>query len=560
MRRFFLTIALTLLAFTPVQAKFDIDWNALFKQSTTGGELPERLHIALYREIPLWAGDEYVTEEYFKTEQMARNVEYFFRWITRHNKDKNYDIDVRAFTFQSNCYPTTGTYCKSEIRQLVDLGDFSPDIHHVWTYMGHDHWCGVANLWGSWSVTYAGCGFHTISHEILHNFGLKHAQTYNNKGDMVEYGDQTDVMGKGHHNPGLAAPYMHKLGLLPAKEITKSTQVLLAPLELDKEALYPNEDQIVYFDVEHYNRTYLSIRKKKDTQFKPHKYAEDVLYIHERNGGYSVRVATLLPGDRYRLDNRTIIEYIDYSEESARVNVLMQDGLEPDELTLDLETVGNLTTEHSGIWHNPEFPGQGMILKVKGSKFMLHWFYTEKEKQFWVHGTGRTDTGHGRLYTVNNGYVNNWGKISISAKDNGTLIYQTTSLTGSRLAATLTPLALSNHPSGGAWQVTESDSASEWVDGFVFTVLSTKLNGITKRWVGYWFAEYKGTQYWYLLDGHIKHSDPNIINFQIYTCSDSLLHFYKPAKCRPIYIAELNIPKNKLTIPDNFEFILNQIF
>lgn len=338
-----------------------------------------RKHNGIFIQIPPNSPPEAIEKAQYKADSTARQVDVFWRTYSR----GFWDVDTRAYVIQGieSCFPPA--YARNDIAKFInstDMGNFEPDYFHVLGGVSSGY-CGQGDLNGNRSVTYqnAGCGAKSTIHELGHNYGLHHSSTL--KPDTqapVEYGDGTSVMGMTQAITGLCSPQLVELGLASERSIktlTVSAQVILAPIEIPDINLRENEYQHVILGDIH-----LSIRQFKAPQYPSGQNEPDILYVHSRTSDHHAirHLADLRPGDSREVDTGVVVNFLEYKNETALIEVVVAGYKPREKLTLPTGLAPNagrdISAEHSGSWFDPLNKGQGLNLHIKNGRLMLYWY------------------------------------------------------------------------------------------------------------------------------------------------------------------------------------------
>jgi hypothetical protein len=351
-------------------------------------------HIGIFRQVPLDTTDEDLGHAENLAKGWAQSVQTFYRRYARHV----WDVQVRGYAMrgEQSYYPPT--YASTDIKNFMaehDMEGFVPNYFHVVSTSGAKGMCGQGNLPGNRSVTYGlGCGTDTMCHELGHNFGLHHASTYEAGADpeTVEYGDRSSVMGAGNGRGGFNSVDLVRLGLEDEREIlevTDTRQVIISPIELPPHGMHDVEHQDIRI-IKNKFPVHLSLRKKRGSFYSFSGSAEETLFVHEYASDlHSIRhLKDLLPGQSKNLSNGTRVEYLEYANEMARVNIYYNPSdPKPEDIPMPVgfppgPPSVSVGPEHTGAWYNPDFNGEGFDIQVRQNKLVLYWYtYNHKQKQ-----------------------------------------------------------------------------------------------------------------------------------------------------------------------------------
>ena len=322
-------------------------------------------------------------------------------------RDRNkWDVQVRGYVLPSDCNMKPWDFCYKAVREWMrenDMDGFEPNYFHVAGFQNGASYCGQGQLGGDKSVTYMMhiCGVKTIIHELGHNLGLHHSGSRDENGVEREYGDTSSIMGSNEAIRGLTSPHLHHLGLETGREtldIESTRQVLVAPVELQEAAMHNDEYQNVIVRKPDSVRYYLSMRKTKGTPWPLLPRDEDTLFIHEWNKGSMTRTKRLMPdlkpGQSRTLPNGVNIHYLEYANETARVNVLYPGDSTPADIPMPAGfpepfAMPQFTEAHQGAWFEPRLNGQGFDIHVKDGKALVYWYtYDNRGNCRWYIATG----------------------------------------------------------------------------------------------------------------------------------------------------------------------------
>jgi hypothetical protein len=496
----------------------------------------ERKHIALFRKLSVSAGEEEEAKELRRVQEKAQQLESFWKRFARHK----WDVKVVGRTLRTDCIPDAPYFCKTVMRDAakeIDEEGFDANYFHMWsTHQIGDNWCGHADLYGDAGVTYGGrCDIKSTIHEIGHNFGLHHANKDVREGADIEYGDHSCIMGSGRNNTGLNSPHVLFLGLASERETTvleKSAQVLLCPAELPEHAMHESESKhVIVKPGGGHADTYVSLRKGKGFPFLP-TIDEKTVYLHTMDrAGKSALLGTVKPGETASLPGRVGLSYHEYDGETARITFDFRDGTNVDDLTVsnDFPTVApavDLGPQHSGLWYDPDFNGQGFDINVRNGKMSLIWYtFNEKNdsRRFYI---GTSDLSGGAeefdLYTTDNGTFDNpsqaetilAGRAQLYFLDDSRAVFNFNMLEHGRGSIEITSLAASNSPNSGLWFQPSREKEGFGVQFF------DHLNSC----IAYWYTYGSGRtargvasnkQRWFMCSGKKEGDEYNLTVYQV---------------------------------------------
>ena len=380
----------------------------------------ELKNIGIFYRMPIGTPEDKMEFQRQKARQAAEVVEEYYRF----HAGNKWDVNVRGFVMQSDCNLHPYDFCYEAAKQhLIDIeSDFEPNYWHAVGFENNPSYCGQGLLGGNKSVTYAMhiCGIKTIIHELGHNFDLHHSGSRLD-GVEKEYGDRSSIMGANQSIHGMTSPHMHHIGFETGREsktIDKTQQILIAPVELNEAAMFDDEYQNVIIKKAQQLKYYLSMRKVRGTPWPESKQNENVVYVHEwdkRNDTHTKRLLPdLRPGETKILPSGTKVEYLEYSNETARVNIYYdEDDPSPEDLPMPNgfpEPFAHplLDEGHNGAWYEKRFDGQGFDIHVKGDRCVLYWYtFDSKENLRYYMASGDIEDGQlvADLYTTKGGLL-----------------------------------------------------------------------------------------------------------------------------------------------------------
>lgn len=452
-------------------------------------------HFLIMRQCSLDATDEYIAEKTVWMQKYAQQIQDYYRFFT-----KGF-WDVQAFGAamrgDANAHPPTYAYPDvqkwlAENSDLLPLG-FEPNYFHVvgGTSGGY---CGQGTLGGNKSVTYLNysCGVKTMIHEIGHNLGMHHAATMTDDGNYTEYGDSTSIMSSSQAINGLTAPHLNFLGVEADREtlhITETKQVLLAPLEVRASVLRENEYCSVRVEKPsprgEADKTFISIRNGYG--YKPDNGREKTVYVQQlENRNHSIRLlADLKVGQSRTLDDGTTVEYLEYKDQCARVNIIYNEGdAKPADIPMPTEFVApqegaTIGDENSGAWYDKDFNGQGLHVMHHDNRLVVYWYTyntTNDSRRYYYGVCNEVIDGEipvFEIFTTSKGYWSDptrYQNISVGTGrvefvgNKGRFLYHTTE--HGRGSMELDPVALSVSDKAGAYYQPSRNGEGFTIDFF----------------------------------------------------------------------------------------------
>ena len=503
-------------------------------------------HIGIFRQLPLTTTEEARAKQLVRTQEQAKSVQEFYRYYG----NKVWDVEVRGYVMlgESSAHPPY--YARSDVTKYMnehDMEGFEPNYFHV--NGGYSEgYCGQGNKPGNRSVTYINyvCGVKTMIHELGHNLNLHHASTFDGVDKLVEYGDKTSVMGSAQSVSGFNSVNVIQLGFEDEREIkhiTETQQILICPIELTKHGMHENEYQNVIFKSG--TKTFhVSIRKIKGGQYYSGESDESMLYIHESTRDtHSIRYPSLrYPGPNVRrtLPGGVVVEYLEYANETARVNIIFSGDSKPDDIPMPVGFPAALPSvsigpEHNGAWYDKDYTGEGLDLHVKDDKMVLYWYtynVKQRSRRFYFAACSLTDgLNEFDIMTTEDG---TWadptlytpktvGKGQLYFFDGTRGVFNWNTDEHGRGSMEVTPVALSNHPSTGSYYQPSRDG-----EGFTIQFFD-HLDSVTAFWYSYGpiergtgYNNYKGNmkQRWYVCSG--KKTDDGSYDLKVYEATDNM--------------------------------------
>jgi hypothetical protein len=451
-------------------------------------------------------------------------------------------VDARGYALDqqySDCRPEPYSYCSDAMRRTwsslpeEDKPDWYPNYWHI-AGGYYQSMCGQALVGGSVGATYSdgsGCGATTTAHELGHNFGLRHSNALDFRGEAVEYADKTSVMG-GHGAEGLNIANVFYLGFFKEDEvkvISTNSQVVVCPWEMSKSMRAENEKPIIIIDNGSTERAryFVSVRKSKGYPYAPNE--SEVLYLHKGSND-SLLLDELKVGESSDKIPNVTITHLEHENEVSLVDVKFDNQNEapnseeiyPVAFPNHIDGV-ELSDKHDGLWYNEKMDGQGFDLYVKNGRMNMYW-YTFRNTIMPEWFTIAADLTNGpELFDI---YMTEGGSFSDPASaepvvigkgqlyflddKNGVFNY-ITQMHG-RGSIPITPVVTSNGPKDGAYYNPDRN-----YEGFSLRFLNEG-----ERCVGYWYT-YRDTnrffpeldKNWFLLDGVLQSDGSYLLDMNI---------------------------------------------
>lgn len=402
----------------------------------------DQMHIALIKRINPTSDLALLAREQDRAQERAEDMELFLRKMSHYRWG---EIKVKGFVLASDCDYNNPYYCEDDIQTMlpaIESEDFKPEWFNVWVSWVRPSICGMAPLGGKYSITYGGCTAATNIHEHFHNLGIHHAMK-----NGSEYGDTMSILGKSNRMNGLNTVNLLDLDLQWTEPslLFFSTEILLTPVEIFPESLHISELQHVIIDPEGRTPVYLSMRKSKGFPYTSVGHNPSMVYVHIRGledhdeDNYDLRksnwIDTLYVGDSRQITETVRVDYLEYDNETARLAVIVNgEELKTEPLVINTELpeiVPTLDQLHSGLWYNPDFPGQGFDIQVKGERAVLTWYTfngTVNNATRWYIASGRIHDTTFDLHTVYKGELRAAGTVQMHFYDGvtGVINYNTT--------------------------------------------------------------------------------------------------------------------------------------
>jgi hypothetical protein len=508
------------------------------------------MHIALLRQLPPeMASMERIADETRNVNERAYDMELYLRKVL---ETRNQEIKVRGFMLISDCEADASWYCKTAIRRQMDsmtTEDFEPEWFNIWVPWATAGKCGIGTMFGHYSTTWAGCTYGTNIHEHFHNLGLHHAMRNN-----AEYGDSTSIMGSSQRTPGLNSPEMLQLEINNTElvEITKSTRIVLVPAEIPESSLHKEEVQHVLIDGVH-----ISMRKSVGHPYMANGDTAGDVFVHETGVGDTYYeklktnwIATLRPQSRVQVTPRVVIDYINYANGAALLDIEF-DGV-PASNFLDINTdmpepVPVIDPLHNGLWYNPDFDGQGFDIQIKGDRITVTWFTYDviRTAPRWYIASGSIYDAKLDLYTATPDVLELIGTIQVHFNDSSTGVVHYNTTEHGRGTARVQALFLGQDDRSGIWTSPgiEREGFSGHFHGEEITL--------------FWFTHGFG-QRWFMLSG-------SAAELGVYEVTGGRFLMYDQVDIRQVGTATLDndlltIDLEVLSFPSHHELQLRRLF
>jgi hypothetical protein len=517
----------------------------------------EKKHIALFRKVDVSLSEEREAKQLEEVQDRARTLEDFWRRFGR----RKWDVKVVGRTLRTESIPSeSNRFCRREMYKAaegIEVPDFEPNYVHMWST--HDiggNWCGHAELGGDSGVTYGVhiCNVKSTIHEIGHNFRLYHANVLV-RGEPIEYKDDTCVMGSGSHIAGINSPNQLLLGLASEREQTvveRSAHLLVCPLEVPEEAMHEAESKHVIVKTPKAADTYISLRKGKGFPYLP-KSDGKTLYLHRRDRlKKSELLGTVRPGESASLDGGVRLKYHDYADERARISLEFNDGHGTEAAPDAAEFPEKMSAvepgpQHSGLWYDPDFDGQGFDVNVRGGKLSVVWYtFNENrdDRRFYFGTCDLAEAAAGfDLHTTREltgtfedpttAEVIPAGRAQLYFTDDANGVFNFNLLEQGRGSVQITSLAASDSPRSGLWY-----QASRNKEGFSVKFFE-HLDSCTAFWYTYSRQGFRGPrQRWFMCSGK---KDGEEYNLDVYEVTGGKWLSFDPIRKSQVGTARLKV-------------------
>ena len=484
----------------------------------------ERKHIALFSQNPNGFDEKLIASRFAKATKLSKEVENFWRYYAI---EEPWDIVVKPILLISDCNPITPTWCKSEIKKIlpeIKAAGFDPNYFHINSYYNYTEFAGMGQRPGQYSMTTVLAQAGTAMQELGHNFNLGHAGS-SMSGNWNERADSSSVMCRSFRgSTTLNSPNLVQLGLVSGSGITnidRTQQILLAPIELSIFAVHDQEEQNVILKTSSNSLQdiYISLRKSKGTHYLAY-FDEETIFVHKVIASEKTDLLkTLMPGNNTTLSNGVRLEYLEYIDETAKINLIFPGDPAKEIQEVDLPTALpdygiHLNETHNGIWYTPDFEGQGLDIQVRDGRMILMWYTFNEQNEFRRYYIGYYDlngkTDEFTLWTTDNGTFQTpetsklvrigTGRLAFFNNTKGVFLFNTKE--HGRGSFLIEALGLSNKEQSGVWV----DRVNE---GFSFQFFdqwkSRKV--VTGFWSTYGPRDYNYsgffTQRWYMIQGEL---------------------------------------------------------
>lgn len=341
-----------------------------------------------------------------------------------------WEIIIDPYVVESDSYPELRRFRWQDFYDIMDNG-----VRAYPHWMVSGGWstgqCGAAETGGRLGHAYPNCGWETLAHEICHLFGVLHAGAYIG-GRPSPYGERwggimmSDRKGSRHT---MNAPHFHTLGLLADEEIhtvlrTHSSEFNLVQADTHPGAVPWHTHKIALLRNSQKIRNYaVSMQDGEVRVYRP-------LTDYVTSFAQSMVLARLGEGEKWQDENGTVVEPLLIREQVARVRVVNQgnkdggvSGLHATPLGFDAVMP---VSQHSGLYHNPDWSGQGLHVRVlprERREVFVAWMTWDKRfNQRWrwaVCSIGSDNVARGRLRTVKDEELADVGGCAIGFSENG---------------------------------------------------------------------------------------------------------------------------------------------
>ena len=364
-----------------------------------------RKDVALIRIIP--EGAEITPSIVERTKRAAQRLESEFRrW------GRGWEVSVTPYVL--NNYTGAQNVTSANWAWLRRQVDSRHNYLHGWggTLAGV---CGHAYMNHTLAWTFANCSESTMIHEQGHNFGLHHSGI-----PGAEYGEST-WMGSGTGRSGFNLPHQSLLGWVDSESIywldaNSAAVVYLIDPHSDPIARQPGQFKGIHI-IKGYNRPYLvsvfngSVRLHSSP--------------NSRNFSTTTMEVQLTSSGRTRFDGDEVLPYMELLEERDGVFAVLVKWT-PETPTPVMpewpewewpQNRRTLTSEHSGLYYQPDIPGQGFDVWFRENDTVLYWYtYDTKGDPLWLFAKGdgpESGVRHCVLYQASHNGVEEVGKMSM---------------------------------------------------------------------------------------------------------------------------------------------------
>lgn len=332
-----------------------------------------------------------------------------------------WDVRVKPFMVRGLGFgPSTlnGFDFRGFSRHVKETSDF--DATH-WMVVGgwHRGGCGLAKAGGETSQADRSCGPDTGSHELNHN-GIKrnnhviHAGVGNSQyaaGTLQGQGNRDDV----------SSVHLDIMDVIEENNVKtlvpgESGLFFLTQGSADPLSLRPGEDKLVYCEMGRQKIRKLAIE-----------YHDSEVWVHKPGHANSDRfrqtwvLAKLDPGERETIEG-VLVEFLEDHEGAAKVYVNHHHDKaeiprhEFPQWTAP-ENAHSLTEAQSGIWNNPAWNKQGLLVRVNEGRVAAHWIGWSRlgyRHQFrWINSTITGNYAEGPLYSTEDGKAAESGRAIV---------------------------------------------------------------------------------------------------------------------------------------------------
>jgi len=321
-----------------------------------------------------------------------------------------WDVQVRYFRVEGMGGIRLNSFDYYQFRRWLDENHPEFDYTHTMVVGGWSSGtgvCGEARAGGTESQTFPNCGPETAVHELMHNGVDRHAQIIHSGTPDYAYGERDTLQGYGSLRDDVNA--LHLLTAVGIEDNNVKTlhqgdsdEFFLVQASADPLSLAPGEDKIVICTLGR-----RAVRKLAVS------YYRGTVRIHRPGYDYSElwRQTTMLvklqPGQIETIEG-VLFQFIEAKNGAAKVLINHHDvdfvSGAPSPEWVTPENAHPITSAIAGIWNNPAWSDQGVLVNVVRNTLVAHWIGWSrlgyKHRYFWIQAPITDNYARGTLYTT----------------------------------------------------------------------------------------------------------------------------------------------------------------